>query len=602
VTGHGRGTAGIYLDRDVLVPMRDGVRLATDVYRPEGSGRHPVVLERTANGKQRAVTSMTLALLLPELLERGYAVVVQDTRGRFNSGGDWEPFRYEINDGFDTVRWAATQPWSTGRVGTVGVSYSGATQLLAAMAAPPGLATIVPAAGGGDPYEHWLYGKGGSLDLCFSVSWTLFLAQNAALRRGLVGRDLDELQATDAEVERALVSDPDTARRALRRRAAIVARAFARRPVGDIPALQAAAPYLRQWLHHPTRDRYWADRSASEHYAKMRTPALHVTGWYDLLLEGTIATFLGMRAGAATPQARQGQRLIIGPWIHGAYTPCPPIPAAQVDFGQNAYVDFPELELRWLDHWLRGEDTGIAEEPPICLFVMGDNTWRDEHEWPLARTQWTRWYLHSDGQANRLDGDGRLTTDPPRDEAADRFAYDPRDPVPTLGGCLSPYGLEAGIFDQRPVERRGDVLVFTSALLEHDLEVTGPVALELWAASSTRDTDFTAKLVDVWPDGRALNVCDGIVRARYRRSVATASLITPGVVYAYRIELTPTSTVFRRGHRVRLEVSSSNYPHRAPNPNTGQPLDGADAPVVAHQVVYHDARHPSAIILPVIPH
>jgi len=257
--------------------------------------------------------------------------------------------------------------------------------------------------------------------------------------------------------------------------------------------------------------------------------------------------------------------------------------------------------LRWLDHWLKGEDTGIAEEPPICLFVMGDNTWRDEHEWPLARTQWTRWYLHSDGQANGLGGNGQLTTDPPRDETADRFAYDPRDPVPTLGGCLSPYGLEPGIFDQRPVERRSDVLVFTSAPLEHDLEVTGPVALELWAASSARDTDFTAKLVDVWPDGRALNVCDGIVRARYRRSVATASLITPGVVYAYRIELTPTSNLFRGGHRIRVEVSSSNYPHRAPNPSTGQPLDGADAPVVAHQVVYHDARHPSAIILPVIP-
>src|SRR6266508_1903640 len=236
VTGHGGRTAGIYLDRDVLVPMRDGVRLATDVYRPEGSGRYPVVLERTPNGKQRAVTSLTLALLLPDLVERGYAVVVQDMRGRYNSAGDWEPFRYEINDGFDTVRWAATQPWSNGRVGTVGVSYSGAAQLLAAMAAPSGLTTMVPAAGGGDPYEHWLYGKGGSLDLCFSVSWTLFLAQNAALRQGLVGRDLDELQATDAEVERALVSDPDTARLALRRRAAIVARAFARRPVGDIPA------------------------------------------------------------------------------------------------------------------------------------------------------------------------------------------------------------------------------------------------------------------------------------------------------------------------------------------------------------------------------
>src|SRR6266542_1426153 len=254
VTGHGGRTAGIYLDRDVLVPMRDGVRLATDVYRPEGSGRYPVVLERTPNGKQRAVTSLTLALLLPDLVERGYAVVVQDMRGRYNSAGDWEPFRYEINDGFDTVRWAATQPWSNGRVGTVGVSYSGAAQLLAAMAAPSGLTTMVPAAGGGDPYEHWLYGKGGSLDLCFSVSWTLFLAQNAALRQGLVGRDLDELQATDAEVERALVSDPDTARLALRRRAAIVARAFARRPRrATCSALSSARGFMAPTLPvHPS--------------------------------------------------------------------------------------------------------------------------------------------------------------------------------------------------------------------------------------------------------------------------------------------------------------------------------------------------------------
>jgi putative CocE/NonD family hydrolase len=593
--------AGIFLDRDVLVPMRDGVRLATDVYRPEGSGRHPVVLERTANGKQRSVTSLTLALLLPDLLERGYAVVVQDVRGRFNSAGDWEPFRCEIDDGFDTVRWAATQPWSTGRVGMVGVSYSGATQLLAAMAAPPGLTTIVPAAGGGDPYEHWLYGGGGSLDLCFSVSWSLLLAQNAALRHGLVVPDLDELRAADAEVDRTLMSDPDTARPALRRRAAIVARAFARRPVGDLQALRAAAPYLRQWLHHPARDGYWVDRSAVEHHASMRTPAMHVTGWFDFLLEGTIATFLRMRSGAATRAARRGQRLVIGPWIHGAYTPCPPVPAVQVDFGPSAYLDFPTLELAWLDHWLREEDAGVADEPPIRLFVMGDNAWRDEREWPLARTRWTRWYLHSEGSANGLDGDGRLTTRPPRVEAADRFAYDPRDPVPTLGGCVTPYGLEPGVFDQRPVERRGDVLVFTSAPLEGDLEVTGPVALELWAASSAHDTDFTAKLVDVQPDGRALNVCDGIVQARYRRSLAAESLITPGVVYLYRIELTPTSIVFRRGHRVRVEVSSSTYPHRAPNPNTGEPLDGGGAPIVAHQVVYHDARHPSAIVLPVIP-
>ena len=594
-------TAGIYLDRDVLVPMRDGVRLATDVYRPEGSGPHPVVLERTPSGKQRAVTSLTLALLLPDLLDRGYVVVVQDTRGRFNSAGDWEPFRCEIDDGFDTVQWAATQPWSTGRVGMVGVSYSGAVQLLAAMGAPPGLTTIVPAAGGGDPYEHWLYGKGGSLDLCFSVSWALFLAQNGALRQGLVERDLDELRAADAEVEGAIMGDPDAARAALQRRAAIIGRAFAQRPVGDIPATQVAAPYLWQWLRHPSRDGYWMDRSASQHYAKMRTPALHVTGWYDLLLEGTIATFLALRTGAATPEARDGQHLIIGPWIHGAYTPCPPIPAAQVDFGQNAYLDVPGLELRWLDHWLKGEDAGIADEPPIRLFVMGDNTWRGEQEWPLARTRWTRWYLHSHGRANGLDGDGQLTTDPPRDEPADRFTYDPSDPVPTLGGCLSPYGLEPGVFDQRPVERRGDVLVFTSAPLERDLEVTGPVTLELWAASSARDTDFTAKLVDVQSDARALNVCDGIVQARYRRSVTAASLITPGVIYPYRIELTPTSNLFRRGHRVRVEISSSNYPDRAPNPNTGQPLNSAWVPVLAHQVVYHDDRHPSAITLPIIP-
>ncbi|MBC7237572.1 MAG: CocE/NonD family hydrolase, partial [Chloroflexi bacterium] len=332
-------------------------------------------------------------------------------------------------------------------------------------------------------------------------------------------------------------------------------------------------------------------------------PAYHLGGWYDIFCGATLQNYIDMTKGAATDDARRGQKLIMGPWLHGPLNSV----VGEFDFGyraSDAMVLTYEIMWRWFDHWLKGEENGIMEEPPVRIFVMGLNRWRSENEWPLARTVYTPYYLHSDGAANTLHGDGTLSPLPPSDdEPTDHFLYDPRDPVPTRGGglCCSQSALPAGAFEQRPIEERRDVLVYTSAPLDADLEVTGPLRVILYAASSAVDTDWTAKLVDVCPSGRARNLADGILRARYRRGLEQPSLLTPGQVEEYHIDLAATSNVFLRGHRIRLEISSSNFPRFERHSNTAKPVSREEQMVVAEQVVWHDAAHPSHIVLPVIP-
>jgi hypothetical protein len=279
-------------------------------------------------------------------------------------------------------------------------------------------------------------------------------------------------------------------------------------------------------------------------------------------------------------------------------------PADHSEVEKNGFdLDYGAEVHRWFDYWLKGIDNGIMNEPPVRLFVMGKNRWREENEWPLARTIYTPWYLHSAGQANTLHGDGSLSAERPASEPQDRYTYDPHDPVPTRGGglCCWQAALPGGAFDQRQVEARKDVLVYTSAMLEQDLEVTGPLKVVLWAASSAVDTDWTAKLVDVHPCGYARNLADGILRARYRHGTSKAQLLKPGGIEEYVIELSPTSNVFLAGHRIRLEISSSNFPHYDRNPNTGRAAASEEDMVSAAQTVYHDAQHPSHILLPIIP-
>ena len=381
--------------------------------------------------------------------------------------------------------------------------------------------------------------------------------------------------------------------------------AFDTLPLQDLPLLKEhnLAPYYYDWLKHPTDDEYWQQWKIEAHHDKVTVPALNVGGWYDIFLGGTIRNYLGMRRHGGSAAARQHQHLVIGPWKHGV-----PLSSISGDmaFGimaESFAIDFEGVQLRWYDHWLKGMDNGVRHEAPVRLFVMGDNAWRDEQEWPLARTQYTRYYLHSHGRANSLHGDGVLSTAEPGAEQPDRFLYDPRHPVPTRGGplCCWPGALPQGVYDQTVVESREDVLVYSTPPLAQDVEVTGPVVVTLYAASSAVDTDFTAKLVDVHPSGFVQNLTDGIIRARYRQSTTRAELLEPGKVYAYTIDLWATSNVFKAGHCIRVEISSSNFPRFDRHPNTGGDLATATELAPAIQTVYHDGTYPSHVTLPLIP-
>jgi putative CocE/NonD family hydrolase len=367
-----------------------------------------------------------------------------------------------------------------------------------------------------------------------------------------------------------------------------------------LPEVAQVASYYRDWVEHERNDEYWKPWKVSDHYSRMNIKGLHAGGWHDLFLKGSIENYTGMRKNAPTEEARAGQRLIVGPWAHAATSQEGKI--GDVVFGSGAVLNMNQTIVKWFDHALKGRRNEFSSGAPVRIFVMGENVWRDEQEFPLARTEYARYFLHSTRGAGSLSGDGRLATDPPRQESPDRFLYDPQNPVPTVGGRLCcGAGIPPGPFDQRPIENRPDVLIFSTSPLDRDVEVTGYITLELHAASSAVDTDFTALLADVDPDGYARFLTDGIVRARYRNSTAKAELIEPGKIYKFVVDLWATSNVFKAGHRIRLYVSSSNFPRFDRNMNTGDSILGASRMVKANQTIYHDAEHPSALVLPVIP-
>jgi hypothetical protein len=361
----------------------------------------------------------------------------------------------------------------------------------------------------------------------------------------------------------------------------------------------ADVPWYKDIIRHSSYDDFWKRYGLRDKYQEVETPAYFITGWYDALLHEGFKQFAGWRSQARSPETRRVTRLMVGPWLHGTIGSSSRI--GDVSFGPHAEVDIVGEHIRWYDRRLRGLDNGIDDEHPIHIFVMGENVWRGESEWPLARTRYTDYYIHGSSRSNSIYGDGVLSKDPFGDSPPDHYDYDPTNPVPTMGGPMmhAQYG---GAQDRRPIERRDDILVYTSEPLESDMEITGPVTMTLYASSTAPDTDFTATLVDVHPDGRAINICEGLRRARFRDSIEEPTLIEPGTVYQYQIDLWETSNVFKMGHRLRVEVSSSNFPRFDRNLNTShQP--GMDAEIqVARQTVYQDSRHPSRITLPVIPH
>lgn len=583
----------IVVDYDTPARMRDGVTLRANIYRPAGQGPWPVLLTRLPYGKDFPIGA---AVLDPaQVARRGYVVVVQDTRGRLTSEGEWTPFIYEPEDGVDTIAWAAQLPDSDGQVGMYGASYFGFTQWASAIHQPPALKAIVPFQTWNDPLNGVLY-RGGALELGTAGNWQLQMALDVLMRR-----HRNNPQALGQAIY-LLAKEMD----------ALGTHGYTSLPLRDFAPLkqQDVAPHFFENFVHPMERAYELIRPLHilGHHHNVTVPSFNIGGWYDIFLQDTLTNFKIMREEGSTPQARQS-KLLIGPWTHGGMTN----PVGELNFGFassaaliDLKIDFVSLQVRWFDHWLKGIDTGILNEAPIKLFIMGANTWRDENEWPLARAVETRYYLHSHGHANGLQGDGTLTVNVPdgTEVGTDQYMYDPANPVPTRGGALlmAPE-YRPGPYDQRPVERREDVLVYTSETLTSDIEVTGPIKVYLWAASSAPDTDFVARLVDVHPDGYAQNLTDGIIRARYRafERGEAPGLIEPGVACRYEIDLWATSNLFKTGHRIRLDVTSSSFPRWDRNPNTGHAF-GADAELaVARQTILHDSEHPSYVVLPIVP-
>jgi putative CocE/NonD family hydrolase len=565
----------VRVEHDVRIAMGDGVTLSADIYRPDTDGHFPALIERTPysnNAQDEIADSKWFA-------ERGYVVVNEDVRGRYDSDGKFYPYRNEANDGFDTDEWVAQRPWSNGKIGTLGGSYLGYTQLTQGLRANKHLISMSAEVTSSDIYDGWAY-VDGAFVLGFALPWGAGVIDGHVNQSGTGVDDWPTI--------------------------------FQHLPV--LTAAEAGGYYnqpYRDWLQHPRRDDpYWTGISFERQAQNISVPLLVADGWYDIFLRGALRDDANIRQNGATALARDNKHMIIGPWVHfknhapriNGASQVTTGPDREIDFGPDAQIDMRKVYLRWQDHWLKGTDNGVERDPPISLFVMGENRWRFEHEWPLARTRYTKYYLQSAGHANGSAGGGTLDARQAGDAPTDTFVYDPASPVPTLGGTSCCSAVPNGPHNQARIETRDDVLIYTTPVLTEALEVTGPLTMKLYAATSAADTDWTAKLVDVWPDGYAQNLQDGILRARYRRGKAQpASLPEPGKVTEYDIDMWATSNLFLSGHRIRLEISSSNFPHFDRNLNTGEDPATGTRMQKATQTIYHSTKYPSYILLAVIP-
>jgi hypothetical protein len=549
--------ASVVLETDVPATMRDGVVLRADILRPDAGGRFPAILLRTPYGKAYEWRD-SFAI---RAARAGYVVVAQDVRGRYASDGVFRPYHQEGEDGYDTVEWVASLPYVNGKVGMAGLSYPGAVQWLAAIAKPPHLVTITPLMCFSNA-RHFFF-NGGAWDLSW-ISWFyLNIAPDVRARSGLPG------PRTDVEADELWEKHREEWLRFL--------------PLSELPALRDVAPAYYDWLAHPEDGPYWDFANVEARYGEIEIPALNLSGWHDEGYgpAGAIRNYRGTR--------KNQSRLVLGPWRHG--TPrLDRIREGELDFGMNAGLDHDALLLRWFDFYLKGERNGLDGEKPVSIFVMGENAWREEEDWPLARRVETPYYLRSGG---------KLWLEPPRnDERPDTYSYDPLDPV------VDPHEGAQGPYDQSPLESREDVLVYQTEPLSKDVEVTGHIEVELFASSSAMDTDFVVRLLDVHPDGRAFNLMSPtveVIRARYRDGEDKVALLEPGTVVPFRLNRLVTSNLFRAGHRIRIHVTSSLFPHFDRNPNTGEPIGKSSRTEVARQEIHHSAAHPSRIVLPVIP-
>ena len=510
------------IEHDVEAKMRDGVILRADIYRPKSDEKFPVLLQRTPYDKAGAADEAR------DLAAHGYIVVIQDVRGRFASDGDFYPVKNEAADGFDTVEWAATLPGSNGKVGMFGSSYIGITQFQAALTRPPHLAGLYAEDTPSNIYDGCLY-QGGAFEQWLAEGFATGVSSDVVDRRI--------------------------------RESSLPANWIRKLPLSSYPVVDPGnraewAPYFQDWLAHPSFDDYWKQWVLEGNYDKITVPVYTVAAWYDVFLGGSLRNYIGLEGHAGTDNARRNQRLLVV--VGGHAGPGPKI--GEVDFGPDSLGPRDEM-LRWYDSLLKNAANGMEKQKPVKIFVMGQNQWRDEDDWPLARAHATPYYLSSSGKANSASGDGTLSPLVSAGTAAsDRFAYDPNDPVPTHGGPLCcGYGLQPGALDQREVESRPDVLVYTTPAFDHDLEVTGPVTLDLFVSSTAPDTDVTAKLVDVWPNSFAQNLTEGILRLRYRTSQAKPQPMKPGQIDHVTVDLWATSNVFLAGHKLRRRFPAAIF-------------------------------------------
>lgn len=543
----------VTVDRNAVLTTSDQVRLVANVYRPQTSTKTPTILVRIPLS-QTWKNDLAVDVIGNFWASRGYNVVIQGSRGRYKSGGAFYPLRDERRDGIETLRWLAAQPWFDGRLGMWGGSAFGYTQWVLADQETPGPDVLLIQIASTDFYG--MFHPGGAFSLESALFW-------AVRSRGT--KDVDP-NFTDLE------------------------RGFQGFPL--IEADNRAAEqisFFDDWANHITKDEYWLAIDGENRARALKAPALLMAGWSDPFLPTQLRDFEDVQR-YAEPRVAANTRLIIGPWVHAD-----PI---QFPDGSNAggYRQASLApSLAWFDHYLRGDALTAPWNAPVRLFVMGENKWRDEQEWPLKRTVYTPFYLHSEGHANSIAGDGRLSPSPPeKNSPPDTFRYDPNTPVPTRGGAM--LGPRAGMYTQTEVENRTDVLVYTGDFLPQDLEITGPIKAVLYVHTSAPNTDFTMKLVDVYPDGEAYNVSDGILRRPYENKDKKANAATE-----IHIDLWPTSTLFRKGHRIRVEVSSSNFPRYDRNPNTGGVIAMERKSISAQQTVFHSLGAASHIVLPIIP-
>lgn len=555
-------TESILIDHHRAIRMRDGVTLYADVYRPSRAGRFPTVVVRTPYGVQRENVGVHDNLI--SLAKMGYAVVNTDCRGRYESEGSWDPFRSEGKDGYDVIEWAAKQPWSNGKVASQGGSYLGHVQWAAGSEKPPSLVAMFPAVASTNLYANWIT-HGGAFRLSFNFGWGVIRMPFRIMQPQwyFTGKDA----APELSYDRLLRHLP--------------------LETMDEAAYHHPVKHWRDWLAHESYDAYWKAVSDEERFGNIQVPVQTQGGWFDIFLAGTINGYTGVRRNGATERARRLSRVVIGPWGHG-----PSRKYGDLDFGPDADRKLAGYERRWHEFHLKGVSNGLDQEPPVQIFYMGVNRWRGEEDWPIPGTQYVSWYLRENG---------KLSQEPPRSDSTTTYSYNPEDPVPTTGGnncCGTP--TIAGPVDQAPLDARKDIVRFQSDVLSAAVPIGGPVKMRLFASTDGRDTDWMAKLIDVYPDGKAYPMAEGILRARFRKGLDKPELLEPGRIYEFEIDMVGTAVVFQPGHRIRVDITSSNFPQFDRNLNTGEPLGKGIRVRTARQTIWHSAGRPSAIVLPVV--